>query len=180
MNPLKILPALLIFTALVFTGCEGVMGNRPQVEIDRITMGLGGCYGDCPVYAVEYNRDLSVRFEGVKNTDSIGFFVAEIPPSTWEKLEGTFHSIDFQNLDSAYDQSVDDLAVEWIISWEGHQKKTYAQFMSLPEEVAEALSVVFNQTDELSLKRSQEAFVFETEIHKPLPILVPPFPKDSL
>ena len=73
---MRTLHYLYIFTILSFLSCRSKT-KELQIrnnEIKKISFATGGCYGHCPLLAIEIDSSLSFKFYGGEYTDKKGFY----------------------------------------------------------------------------------------------------------
>lgn len=169
--------ALQIATLTVLAslmGCSDSSKEARKNEINRIVFATGGCYGRCPVQTIDIDSTLAFRYHGVKYADTTGFYVGTVTQEFWDSLNMKFESINYKQLDSSYEHSVDDLSTEVFIYYGDKVKHIHGQSMSLPDSVMTVYRWLLKSMRHLELKTTTDSLVFPTIIEKPLPI--PPMP----
>lgn len=142
--------AFMFLVALSLFACKQEKPKKAD-EISRINFATGGCFGRCPVMAVEMDSSLNFRFYGYEYTKLKGYYTGKISQSFWDSLTTKFEKIDFKQLDSTYEQSVDDLATELIIYYNGQRKHIYGQSMSLPAKLMKLYDWIMDNDTTLHL-----------------------------
>ena len=161
-----------IFTISILTlfiGCDN-NNNRQDNEINRIVFATGGCYGTCPIQSIDIDSTLTFKYHGVKYTDKKGFYTGVVTNGFWDTLNIKLESINYKQLDTAYDHSVDDLSTEIFIYYKGKVKHIYGQSASLPDSVMSVYDWLLKSIRTLDLKTTQDSLIFPTIIEKPLPM----------
>ncbi len=63
------------------------------------------CFGTCPVYKVSVTGNGSVRFEGIRNVDSVGVFTGQMDAAAVQKLARAFEDAKYFSLLPSYTQN---------------------------------------------------------------------------
>jgi hypothetical protein len=79
--------------------------NARTPSLSTATFERTPCFGTCPVYKVSVSGNGDVRFEGIRNVDSVGVFNGRIDPSAVQKLAGAFDEAKYFSLESSYSHS---------------------------------------------------------------------------
>lgn len=167
---------IVIFSILtLFFSCDNNK-HRRQNEIKRVVFGTGGCYGNCPIQAFEIDSSLTIKYHGVKFTDSVGFFLGNITTAFWDTLNFKFEKINYKQLDSSYEHSVDDLSTEVFIYYSNKIKHIHGQCESLPDSIMEVYQWLMTEIKYLKMQPTKDSFIFPTIVEKPLPM--PPIPEN--
>lgn len=173
MTTYKLITILSILT--LFISCDNNKHGR-QNEIKRVVFATGGCYGHCPIQAIEIDSSLKFKYHGVEYTDSIGFFVGNITNDFWDTLNFKFENINYKQLDSSYEHSVDDLSTEIYIYYNNKVKHIHGQSASLPDSVMTVYLWLMKEIKLLKMQPINDSLTFPTIVEKPLPM--PPMPKN--
>ena len=72
------------------------------LKIDQIILTRSGCYGSCPKLNISINRNGNLNFNGIRYTDSIGFYKGQLTESLTEKVFRKFQIANIENLDGYY------------------------------------------------------------------------------
>lgn len=163
--------SILIFSILFLSCCQ--LKNERLNEISKISFATGGCFGECPFLAIEIDSSLNYKFYGGKYCEKQGFFTGRVSKSFWDSLNIKFESINYKVLDSSYQNSVDDLSIQLIISYSGKTKSISAQFSSLPDSTYPVVNWLMNSYKMTSLTKTTDSIEFKTTLQFPLrhPIL---------
>jgi hypothetical protein len=140
-------------------------------RISRIGFATGGCHGTCPYLAIEIDSTLTYTFFGGKYAKKKGFFKGVVSRDFWDTLNQKFERIQYRNLDTLYNSSVDDLAIECYLMEGQERKSIYGQDMSMPDSLREVLYWVLNSYEKIDLMKVDTLF-FQTEIqyrNRPIP-----------
>jgi hypothetical protein len=78
--------------------------NAKTPTFSTVTFERTPCFGTCPVYRVNVNGNGEVKFEGIRNVDSVGTFVGHIDASAIAKLARAFDEAKYFSLQSSYGQ----------------------------------------------------------------------------
>lgn len=136
----------------------------------------GGCYGTCPIQAIDIDSTLTFKYHGIEYTDKKGFYTGVVTSGFWDTLNIKLESINYKQLDTAYVHSYDDLSTEVFIYYNSKVKHIYGQSASLPDSVMTVYNWLLESMRTFELKRTQDSLPFQTRIQKPLP----PPPKSTL
>jgi len=128
---------IIILSILTILSCAD---NRYDVSkrknhIYKISFATSGCYGKCPFLAIEIDSSLSYKFYGGRYTQRQGFFIGTITKEFWDSLNDKFEQTNFEHLDTLYNGTIDDMAIECYITNRQSKKLLYAQEMDLPDSV---------------------------------------------
>lgn len=173
MTTYKLIITLSILT--LFFSCDK-NNHRRQNEIKRVVFATGGCYGHCPIQAIELDSSLTVKYHGAKYTDRVGFYIGNITTDFWDTLNLKFENINFKQLDSSYEHSVDDLSTEIYIYYNDKVKHIHGQSASLPNSVMIVYQWLMTEIKQLKMQPTTDSLTFPTIVEKPLPI--PPIPEN--
>ena len=80
-----------------------------------------------------------------------------------------FDSINFEKLDTSYENSVDDLSTEIFIFSKNKITHIKGQSASLPQNVVQVYSWFFQSIKQMKFEKSKDRFNFPTIIEKPIP-----------
>ena len=164
---------LTILILTLFIGCDSKNNGRNN-EIKRIVFATGGCYGTCPIQAIDIDSTLTFKYHGIEYTDNKGFYIGVVTSGFWDTLNIKLESVDYKQLDTMYDRSVDDLSTEIFIYYNDKVKHIYGQSASLPDSVMRVYDWLLKSMRTFELKQTQDSLTFQTRIQKPLP--PPPIP----
>lgn len=159
---------LIVFTLSLFISCNENKSFRKN-EIHKIIFATGGCFGECPIQAIEIDSNFNVKYHGVEYTNRIGFYTGKTTRSFWDTLNIKFENISYKQLDSSYFGSVDDLSTEIYIYYDNNIKYICGQSSSLPDTVMSTYNWIINSIDKIDLIKSKDSLTFPTFVEKPLP-----------
>ena len=164
---------LLILSLSLIVGCSQTKVDNRKNEITKVIFATDQCYGHCPVQALEINDSLKFKYHGVMFTDSIGFYTGKIEQAFWDILNTKFERINYKQLDSVYDSSVDDSGIELLIYYNQKDvKKIYARTASLPDSIRDVFSWLVKSTKNLKFQNKVDTLIFPTYLEK-----TPPMPR---
>lgn len=106
------LSCLLLFIAILCSTDSFASEPAPN-HLVTITLERTACYGRCPIYSVEINRDGRVYFFGKKYVAVKGKKIARIMDSDFASLEAKFKKIDFLSLRNTYAGNEDGCKEVW-------------------------------------------------------------------
>jgi len=158
-------------------GCNLTETNhKPKTDITRICFASGGCFGSCPVLALEIDSSLSYKYYGESFAKPRGCYAGKVTRSFWDSLTTKLEYIGYKNLDSAYNNSVDDIATATIIYYHGGKKHIYAQSESLPDSVWAVIEDIYRSYRQVKLTPVADTIEFERHMLPILLLTVPPPP----
>ncbi|WP_419803411.1 DUF6438 domain-containing protein [Mucilaginibacter sp.] len=159
--------ALIILTLLL--GCRNNNQIIRQNNIQRIVFATGGCYGKCPFQVIDIDSSLTVKYNGVKYTDHIGFYVSTINSNFWDTLNIKFENIKYKGLNNSYEHSIDDLSTEIYIYYNGNKvKHILGQSASLPDSVMTVYEWLLHSIKQMNFKQTDRKLTFPTHYQKPI------------
>ncbi len=170
MTAYKQILTILILT--IFIGCESE-NNHHKNEISRIVFATGGCYGNCPIQAIDIDSTLTFKYHGIEYTDNKGFYRGFITNGFWDTLNIKLKGVNYKQLDTIYARSHDDLSTEIFIYYNDKVKHIYGQSSSLPDSVMSVYYWLLESMKTFELKRTVDSLTFPTRIQKPLPPIPP-------
>lgn len=159
---------IIISILVLFFGCDSKHGR--QNEIKRVVFATGGCFGECPIQAIDIDSSLAVKYHGVQFTDSVGFFIGNISTDSWDSLNIMIENINYKELDSSYENSIDDLSTEIYIYYNNSVKHITGQSASLPDSVLTVYRWLMTEIKKLKIQPSKDTLTFPTMVEKPLRI----------
>jgi hypothetical protein len=164
-----------IAVVALFSCCSNNHDNKRPNEIIRIIFATGGCFGACPVQVIEIDSSLTTKYHGVIYSDSTGFYRGKVSNQFWDTLNMKFDSINYKNLDTSYEQSVDDLSTEILIFYGDNKiKHIFGQSSSLPDSVLIVYKWLLTSINQMKFEKTNDNLIFPTIIEKPLHVPPPP------
>jgi hypothetical protein len=161
---------LILAVGAILSCCLADKNQKKRNNINRVVLATGGCYGNCPIQVIDLDSTLTVRFQGIKYSDNLGFYTGKITQQFWDTLNAKFESIHYTQLDSLYQQSVDDLSTEVIVFYKGNKlKRIVGQSTSLPDSVMTVYQWLMLSIEKFDLRETQDSLIFPTRIEKPIP-----------
>ena len=79
-----------------------------------------------------------------------------------------FEQVNYQQLDSSYQHSVDDLSTELFIYYGNKTKHIRGQEASLPDSVMNVYNWLMSNINQLNMQPSTDSLYFPTKIEAPL------------
>jgi hypothetical protein len=164
----------LSIALILLTACH--KQERIKNEISKIEVATGDCYGPCQLTAVSIDSSLILNYYGgdtpftepVSDTVKLrGYFTGKISKAFLDTLNKKLNLIQYQQLDSAYQHSVDDQSLEVIIYYKGKVKHVRAQSASLPEKVRETIYWIANIYKRVKLTPVNDPISFHTTEQNP-------------
>ncbi len=175
-----------MLTSFAITSCE----RKKAVEnrIKRVDIATGGCFGPCQLTAISIDSALQYHFYGGEtslplpeevNHNLEGYYAGRAKQQLWDSLCTKLNQIHYQQLDSAYKNSVDDQSLELMVYYgENKVKHVKAQSASLPGSIQDVLYWISKTYKRVQLKPSKDSTAFRTTIQWN-PLEPPPLPKDD-
>ncbi|RYE13883.1 MAG: hypothetical protein EOP45_20505 [Sphingobacteriaceae bacterium] len=177
MTTIKLTTTIIILITLF--GCSPSKKSDRQNAINRIVFATGGCFGTCPIQAIDFDSSLTFKYHGVEYTNNLGFYSGRITNKFWDTLNLKLESIKYRQLDSSYEYSVGDLSTELYIYYNGNKVKHISvqsaslpggQYAILPDSIMTVYQWLLTSIKQLKVKRTTDSLFFPTQIDKPLPI----------
>jgi hypothetical protein len=159
MRTIQILFSLTILNLLSCQSDKTI--QKRNNEINRIYFATGGCFGECPVFAMEIDSTLTYKFNGIKYTNKQGFYIGKVTQEFWDTLNIKFERINFKQLDSSYEQTLDDVSTETIIYYGKNRKHIRGQEASLPENVRDVYKWLMESYKTIELKQTTDSSLFD-------------------
>lgn len=161
---------LTILILVLIIGCNG-KNNKQDNEIKRIVFATGGCFGNCPIQSIDIDSTLKFKYHGIRYTDKMGFYFGSVTRGFWDTLNIKLKTLNYKQLDTIYDDSVDDLSTEIFIYYHDKVKHIDGQETSLPDSVMTFYDWLINSIMKLEMKPSKDSLTFPTKIEKS--VLIP-------
>src|ERR1043165_285581 len=92
--------ALAVATIAALSNCTAKTSSLSTASFERTP-----CFGTCPVYRVSVTGSGTIRFEGIRNVDSIGVFNGQIDAAAVRKLARAFDDAKYFTLQTSYGQA---------------------------------------------------------------------------
>jgi len=95
-----------------------------------ISLNKTACFGECPVYSVQFFKDGSVIYEGIENVEKIGKYRGELDVTKVNEIIVTASEMGYFDLDFRYDnEHVTDMpSATTYIDYKGKQKRVFCRF----------------------------------------------------
>lgn len=165
---------LLLIWLLLTIACNKPI-NRNN-EITKIELATGDCFGECPLTVVSVDSTLTYKFYGGQYAKKKGYYTAHISQGLFDTLIIKLMSINYKQLNTSYEHSVDDQSLELIVHYQNKVKHVRAQSSSLPDSVSKVFYFLANTYKAVKLTQIKDSIRFETVIQKPLPVDLVKFP----
>jgi hypothetical protein len=155
---------------LIFANFNSVQKNQiRENDINKVCFATGGCNGTCPVLAIEIDSSLTYKLFGGMHAPMTGYFTGSVSHGFWDTLNIKFEHIDYKQIDTLYDNSVDDLSTETILYFGNKRKHIYAQSASLPDSIMTVFRWLMSSYKNAALTKIKDGeILFETRIHNRL------------
>jgi len=167
---------------LLFASCN----NVGKSQFEKIIFHTTRCFGACPIFHLELNKDKKVRLyaESVsiseenwkKDTSKTGYFEGEVSDSTFQKLSSIIKSIGIDTLTFRHELCCDGSVYTIIVYRNGERK--FLQSMFPPAKAGPLIGTLFQICEGSHLTRSSKPFKIESD-HNPLSLPVRFPPEDS-
>lgn len=169
----------LILAIVALSSC-----GRPtqrKNEITKIEIAAGGCFGPCQLTVVSIDGSLDYRYFGGETPFFLsskeankgklkGYYSGKVSQGYWDTLNIKLEHINYKQLDSSYQHSIDDQSLEVIIHYGNKIKHVKAQSASLPDSVAQVFYDVINSYKIIKPKPTRDTFKFESTVLRPVPL----------
>jgi hypothetical protein len=99
-----LLPATTRALALATAGALATCNAKTE-SISTITFERTPCFGTCPVYRVNVSGNGDVKFEGIRNVDSVGTYAGHIDGAAVSRLARAVADAKYFSLQSSYGQA---------------------------------------------------------------------------
>ena len=166
MNKINLI--IILTLSIVFSSCTEKTKKRNN-EISRIVFATGGCYGHCPIQVIDIDSSLNFKYQGLEYSKYIGYYEGSFKQELWDSLNIELEKLNYNELDTIYSHSVDDLSTEIYIYNKNGIKHIYAQSSSLPKNVENFYEWFLERIQKLEMKNTNKKFIFQTTTEKPIP-----------
>jgi hypothetical protein len=134
---LKLSTLPLLFLSLGIFGCRNVKNseNTAVAPVEQSEQGdvslfasisKSPCYGTCPVYEMKIYSDGKVEYEGKRNVERIGKYIATISEEQMQKFVNVANEINYFKLEDKYDSPITDVpSTTTTLSVNGSAKSVY-------------------------------------------------------
>ena len=154
-SALIILSLIIAFTASA-TQHKHKKKHRPANQIISVSMRRTACYGRCPDYTIEINKDGVVTYTGKRFTKDTGTFKKNIGSVKAIALIGKFNTYRVDTCQDNYVNRISDLPGIIMTIQYGNHTKTIMNAHFGPgflKELAGEMDAVGNKTDDEGWKR---------------------------
>lgn len=149
--------------AILFCSC------RRKSEINKVEIAAGLCFGDCQPVIINIDSSLKYNFYGdkspFKSSDSnnrlYGYYTGKIRQSLWDSITNELDKVHYKELDTSYQNSIDDQSLEIFIHHGNKVKHIKAQSASLPKNVAKAFYLIEGSYKNVALRKVDTPINFE-------------------
>jgi hypothetical protein len=157
-----------------FSACH--KQDRRTNDITKIELATGDCFGPCQLTAVSIDSNLRYNYYGGEipypkqepdTTKIYGYFKGNVSKAFWDTLNRKLNEIHYEQLDSAYQHSVDDQSLEVLIYYKGNTKHITAQSASLPDKVRQTFYWIAESYKKTKLSHVKDTITFHTRIQNP-------------
>ena len=124
---------LIVFGTLLIASCAG--SSKFSKDNITIEMEKTSCYGSCPVYTLQIDRNGNGRFSGVENTEYIGLYSFRISDEEHLQLKQAFENVGFFDLKDKYYDNVTDLPTIYVTYRDDGRKKKIMDYYGAPPEL---------------------------------------------
>jgi hypothetical protein len=169
---IQVIIFLAIIVLLAFVCNKKKVEFQRQNEIYKIVFATGGCYGSCPIQVFSIDSSLAIKYHGIKYTNHEGYYRGKIDKTLFDSINIKFENVNYQQLDTVYSGTVDDLSTELVIYYGDKKKCINSQMNDLPDSVQLLYEWLLVTQKKLKLERVMDSLKFETRIEKPLPLFL--------
>lgn len=124
---MKVIHTLLFLSLVFISNCALIQPDASQVDryLLRARYEQEGCFGRCPIYALNIYDNGLVIFEGERFTDKEGTWQKLLTRAEFSDLMADFESAGFENYPTAFPTNVADLATKKMSYTQKNPAKTY-------------------------------------------------------
>jgi len=176
-------PVKVVFVVIVLLASCRREEHRHN-EISKIEVATGDCFGPCQLTAISIDSQLTVNYFGGELLPGKprkvfkGNFTGKINQELWDTLNSKLERINYKQLDTSYENSVDDQSLEMIVYYSNNKiKHVRAQSASLPDSVRDVFYWVANAYKSVKLEPSNKQMKFNTTLQE---YLLPPVKVDRV
>lgn len=143
---------------MILPACGKVRHN----EISSIGFATGYCHGECAFSALSVDSSLKYNYFGGDYAQKKGFYTGRISKEFWDTLNVKLEELNYKQLDSAYQHTVDDQSMELIIHYGNRTKHVRAQSGSLPDSLIKMFIWLAHTYKKVRLENATGPIRFET------------------
>jgi hypothetical protein len=158
---------------MVACGSDVKTTSKDSNYVNKVSLATGGCYGTCPLMAVEIDSTLSFKYYGGRYSDKKGYFKGTVTQGFWDTLNIKFQKLNLEKLDTLFNSTLDDMTIESYFILKQTKRSLSGQEMSFPDSVREVLKWVMNSYKSQSLT-SIDTLTFDTKIQYGFEFIPPP------
>jgi len=163
---------LLLFLAVAsLSACHN--SSKRKDEITKIEIATGGCFGPCQSTVVSIDSSLTYKYFGggvpmVFRLDTSvksnlkGYYSSRISRAFWDTLKTKLEDINFRQLDTSYQNSIDDQSLEIFIHYGNKLKYIEARSASLPDDARDVFYYIIKSYKTIKPKPTRDTFIFES------------------
>ena len=170
---------IFLLTIVFLSSCD--KKTQRKNEITKIEIATGGCFGPCQSTVVSIDSSLGYKYYGgdiyftlspnTANKGKLkGYYSGKVSKGFWDTINIKLEHINYKQLDSSYEHSVDDESLEVFIHYGNKVEHIRAQSASLPRSVADMFYYIINSYKTIKPKPSKDTFNFESTTQRPLSI----------
>jgi hypothetical protein len=161
----------LIIIASTFSCNYKSKKSHRQNEIYKIVFATGGCFGECPLQVFSIDSNLTIKYHGIKYTENKGFYIGKIERALFDTINIKFENVNYKELESIYDGTVDGLSTELYIYYGDKMKHITSPLSDLPDTVQVLYNWLMTKQKKFVLTKTNDSLKFETYIENGPPIL---------
>lgn len=164
---------LILMILALLSGC--FQKNRKEekekndVFITSISLSRSSCYNGCPVYSIEMDSSLNVKFlERSEKPDTV-YYTSNLSIEQWRRIKST--SVDVYNFFAGKDTTLpqlvhDDAYIDLILKTREKSIRIQGYSSFLPKEILLLLGTIDKTRKELQFEESSSRIVFRTKIQE--------------
>jgi len=96
---------LIFISSILLFGCKSL--NNKSSEVSSISLSRGGCYGECPIYDVTFNKDGKIVYNGKMFVENIGKYLVN-KEINFNFIQEIVEDANFFNLENEYLSAIAD------------------------------------------------------------------------
>lgn len=141
----------ICLTSLLFTSCKTILKDTKLQDLEKVvSMNMGPCYGNCPVYNITVYNNGVVAYEGERFTDRKGIYVRDIGRSALKTLQQELVAANLRKFPNAFRSQIPDLPTVTIEYFDDDGSKVIRGKDGRPPQVLkiqELLEQIANEGD---------------------------------
>ncbi len=132
---------ILALTSILIVACGGTKKTDQYSEVDmiepmhKISLYKGACFGRCPSYEFEINRNGIMQFRSIRFTQKEGIYTKKLDESVCAKIFDYIDDINYMAFETEYPSNIPDMPLIRIKYYFNGKIKKVQGKMERPEEI---------------------------------------------